>query len=202
MFGRPSSVAERSRYVYRPGRPTVPESVAVNAGPSAHHHGPRDDRRRRRQRGGRARRAGLGGWSFHLLGDGRLVYLYNLAGWRIDRIEAAVPGGRLTPGDHTLAMRFEPPAVELLVDGAVIGEGAVRRTAWSRLSLTGAGLTAGWSGDFSPCRRRLPGTVPVHGHAAPGGGGVRGTSRWSIQTPRPKRRSAPSSAGPLGQIPA
>ncbi len=26
----------------------------------------------------------------------------------------------------------------------------MKRTAWSRFSLTGAGLTAGWSPDFSP----------------------------------------------------
>jgi arylsulfatase len=47
-------------------------------------------------------------------------------------------------------MRFTPPAVELLVDGTVVGRGEVRRTAWARLSLTGAGLTAGWAQDFSP----------------------------------------------------
>jgi hypothetical protein len=32
----------------------------------------------------------------------------------------------------------------------VIGTGAVARTAWSRFSITGAGLTAGWAPDFSP----------------------------------------------------
>ena len=47
-------------------------------------------------------------------------------------------------------MRFEPPTVELLVDGEVVGAGEVTRTAWSRISLTGAGLTAGWATDFSP----------------------------------------------------
>jgi hypothetical protein len=93
----------------------------------------------------------LGGWSFHVLSGGRLVYVHNLAGWRSYRVEAELPrGGRLDPGDHTLAMRFEPPRVDLLVDGDVVGTGEVRRTVWSRFSLTGAGLTAGWSPDFSP----------------------------------------------------
>ena len=60
------------------------------------------------------------------------------------------PDGRLEPGDHTLAMRFDQPNVALLVDGEAVGTGEVRRTVWSRFSLTGAGLTAGWSPDFSP----------------------------------------------------
>jgi arylsulfatase len=91
----------------------------------------------------------LGGWSFHLLGDGRLVYVHNLAGWRVYRVEGAC-GDRLAPGDHELAMRFDPPTVTLLVDGAEVGRGDVKRTVWSRFSLTGAGLTAGWAPDFSP----------------------------------------------------
>ena len=90
----------------------------------------------------------LGGWSFHLLADGRLCYVHNLAGWRLYRVEADI--GRLAPGDHQLAFRFEGPAAALAVDGAVVTVGEVRRTAWSRLSITGAGLTAGWSPDFSP----------------------------------------------------
>jgi hypothetical protein len=73
--------------------------------------------------------------------------VHNLAGWRLYRVAAKMPWmGR---GVHTLAMRFEAPGVTLLIDGEVIGEGVVKRTLWSRFSLTGAGLTAGWSPDFS-----------------------------------------------------
>jgi len=36
------------------------------------------------------------------------------------------------------------------VDGEVAGAGEIPRTIWSRFSLTGAGLTAGWSPDYSP----------------------------------------------------
>ena len=90
----------------------------------------------------------LGGWSFHLLADGRLCYVHNLTGWREYRVDA--PIGRLSAGDHTLAVRFAPPRVELLVDGDVVGAGEIKRTLWSRLSLTGAGLTVGWSTELPP----------------------------------------------------
>ena len=91
----------------------------------------------------------LGGWSFHLLGDGRLVLRAQpgraggSTGWR--RRSAA-----WRPATTRSAFRFRPPAAELLVDGEVVGTGEVKRTVWSRFSLTGAGLTAGWSPDFSP----------------------------------------------------
>jgi arylsulfatase len=64
------------------------------------------------------------------------------------RVEAQI--GPLSPGEHRLAMRMVTPAVDLLVDGVVVGSGEVRRTAWTRFSLTGAGLTVGWSPDLSP----------------------------------------------------
>jgi hypothetical protein len=106
----------------------------------------------------------LGGWSFHLLGDGRLCYVHNLAGWRLYRVEADI--GRLEPGDHVLSFRFDPPAAELLVDGVVVGAGEIRRTVWSRFSLTGAGLTAGWAPDLSPAdgdyRGRFECTATLH----------------------------------------
>jgi hypothetical protein len=106
----------------------------------------------------------LGGWSFHLLADGRLCYVHNLAGWRLYRVEANI--GRLAPGDHVLAFRFTPPDAELLVDGEVVAAGEIRRTIWSRFSLTGAGLTAGWAPDFSPAdgdyRGRFECTAVLH----------------------------------------
>jgi len=153
VFERASSVRERARYTYWPGRAPVAESVAVNVRSRPH-----DITAHVTIPVGLATVEGvlavqgsvLGGWSFHLLADGRLVYVHNLAGWRIYRVEAGLPGGRLDPGNHTLSMRFDPPTVTLLVDGEVIGTGEVKRTVWSRFSLTGAGLTAGWSPDFSP----------------------------------------------------
>jgi arylsulfatase A-like enzyme len=153
VFERASSVRERARYTYWPGRSPVAESVAVNVRSRAHAitaHVTIPEGVATVEGVLAVQGSVLGGWSFHLLGDGRLAYVHNLAGWRVYRVEATVPGGRLAPGDHTLSMRFDPPTVELLVDGEVIGSGEVRRTVWSRFSLTGAGLTAGWSPDFSP----------------------------------------------------
>ena len=141
----------------------------------------------------------LGGWSFHLLGDGRPLQPGRLADrpdrgcgarWPVDA-RRSHPGDAVRAASRRAARRrrgdrrgcgaahgVEPPVADRgRAHGGVV---------WRLLSLPTA-----TTGDGS-----------VHGHAAPGGGGVPGTSRWSIQTPRPKRRSAPSSAGPLGQIPA
>jgi arylsulfatase len=150
VFDRPG-LAPRARYTYWPGRAPVPESVAVNVRGrphtiTAHVTIPAD---LDVIEGVLAVQGSvLGGWSFHLLADGHLCYVHNLAGWRLYRVEAAI--GRLAPGDHAVSFHFEGPAASLSVDGTVVGTGEVRRTAWSRFSITGAGLTAGWSPDFSP----------------------------------------------------
>jgi hypothetical protein len=151
VFERPGAVAPRARYTYWPGRMPVPESVAVNVRGRPHEitaHVTVPDGLDRLEGVLAVQGSVLGGWSFHLLADGRLVYVHNLAGWRLYRVEAQID--RLPPGDHTLGFRFDPPGAELLVDGGVVGSGEIRRTIWSRFSLTGAGLTAGWSPDFSP----------------------------------------------------
>lgn len=151
VFGRPPAVPPRATYLYRPGRAPVPETAAVNVRNRRHrvtaavtvHEGAPPPEGVLLVQG-----SVLGGWSFHLLGDGRLVYVHNLAGWRTYRVEAPVA---LAPGDHELAYHYEPDgSAALLVDGEVVGRGEVKRTAWSRFSLTGAGLTAGWSPDFGP----------------------------------------------------
>jgi arylsulfatase A-like enzyme len=167
VFERASTVAPRASYRYWPGRAPVPESVAVNVRGRAHTitaHVTVEPGTSVVEGALAVQGSVLGGWSFHLLGDGRLCYVHNLAGWRVYRVEA--PIGTLAPGDHVLAFRFTPPVAELLVDGAVVGVGEVRRTVWSRFSLTGAGLTAGWSPDFSPAdedyRGRFAFTATLH----------------------------------------
>jgi hypothetical protein len=111
----------------------------------------------------------LGGWSFHLLGDGRLCYVHNLSGWREQRIEGHV-GDRLTPGQHALRFAFTPGSDgarhrgKLLVDGEPIAEGDIARVTWSRFSITGAGLTVGWARDFSPADRDYRGPFRFTGH--------------------------------------
>ena len=151
VFGRTSSIPSRSQYTYWPGRSPVPENVAVNVRARAHTINayltvePETDV----LEGVLAVQGSvLGGWSFHLLADGRLCYVHNLLSWRLYRIEA--PLVSLAPGDHVLTFRFTPPQAELLVDGVVVASGEIRRSVWSRFSLTGAGLSAGWSPDFSP----------------------------------------------------
>ena len=91
VFGRPPSVAA-ARPVHRtgPGRAPVPESVAVNVRGRAHSitaHVTVPDGLDVVEGVLAVQGSVLGGWSFHLLGDGRLVYVHNLAGWR------HVPGG-------------------------------------------------------------------------------------------------------------
>jgi arylsulfatase len=167
VFGRPPSVAARARYTYWPGRPPVPEQVAVNVRGRPHTlsaHVTVEPGHGMPEGVLAVQGSVLGGWSFHLLAGGRLCYVHNLAGWRLDRIEA--PIGPLPPGDHVLGIRFAPPRLELVVDGTVVGAGEIRRTAWARLSLTGAGLTAGWAPDLSPAdgdyRGRFPFTGTLH----------------------------------------
>ncbi len=150
VFNRPSSVATRARYRYYPGRAPVPESVAVNTRNRAHTitaHITVPDRLGVVEGVLVVQGSVLGGWSFHVVG-GELVFVHNLAGFRLYRVATPLPV--LAAGDHTLAMRFDPPGVTMFVDGNEIGGGEVKRTLWSRLSLTGAGLTAGWAPDFSP----------------------------------------------------
>jgi arylsulfatase len=167
VFQRASSVAPRSRYTYWPGRAPVPEAVAVNVRGRPHTisaHITVEPGTEVVEGVLAVQGSVLGGWSFHLLGDGRLCYVHNLAGWRLYRVEASIEP--LEPGDHVLGFRFEPPHAELLVDGVVVGHGEVRRTVWSRFSLTGAGLTAGWAPDLSPAdldyRGRFELTATLH----------------------------------------
>jgi arylsulfatase len=166
VFERPSAVAPRARYRYWPGRMPVPESVAVNVRARAHEitaHLTVAPGSTEPLAGVLAVQGSvLGGWSFHVLADpARLVYVHNLAGWRLYRVEAQLDA--LAPGDHTLGFRFDPPHASLLVDGEVVGTGEINRTIWSRFSLTGAGLTAGWSPDYSPADEDYRGRYELTG---------------------------------------
>ena len=98
--------APRARYTYWPGRAPVPESVAVNVRVRPHAitaHVTVPDGLDVVEGVLAVQGSVLGGWSFHLLGDGRLVLRAQPG-----RL-AALPGrGRrsaaLAPGDHTLGV--------------------------------------------------------------------------------------------------
>jgi arylsulfatase len=170
VFGRPPAVPPRGRYVYRPDRAPVPENVAVNVKNRPHAITAYVEVDGRGPVAGVLAVQGsvLGGWSFHLLADGRLCYVHNLAGWRAYRIEGSV-GERLGPGAHALSFRFVPGTDGgahrgvLLVDGEEIAAGRIERATWSRFSLTGAGLTVGWAKDFSPADRDYRGSFRFTG---------------------------------------
>jgi arylsulfatase len=91
----------------------------------------------------------LGGWSFHVL-EGRLRYVNNFLGAEIHIIEARE---RLPVGPILVSFEFEPVETgsfhkggraRLFVDGSVVAEGIIERTAFSRYNITGGGLTCGW----------------------------------------------------------
>ncbi|HEX6394207.1 MAG TPA: arylsulfatase [Acidimicrobiales bacterium] len=91
----------------------------------------------------------LGGWSLHLL-EGRPRYVNNFLGAERHVIESSAV---LREGRHALSFEFEPLESSsfhcgghgrLSVDGVRVAEGRIERTAFSRYSITGGGLTCGW----------------------------------------------------------
>jgi arylsulfatase len=100
-----------------------------------------------------AQGSGLGGWSFYVA-DRRLAYVHNFVSLEEHRVRSDV---ELSPGRHHLGFQFERTGdhegtARLLVDGAVVGAGRIPRFTPTRFSLTGAGLTCGYS-DGLPVTR-------------------------------------------------
>ena len=78
--------------------------------------------------------------------DGRLRYVHNLYGKTIDVIESDRVIGA---GAHTLGFRYEKlddegGRAELLVDGEVVGAGAIPKFTPTSYNNTGAGLSCGY----------------------------------------------------------
>jgi arylsulfatase len=156
VFERPRPVAERRRYVYYPDRAAVPEEMAVNVRDRSH-----VIRATVEVPGGvpaegvlLAQGSGLGGWSFYLTA-GRPAYVHNFASLEEHRVEA---DERVPPGRHELAFRFERTAPHrgighLEVDGVEVASGPIPRFTLTKFSVTGAGLTCGYS-DGLPVTRR------------------------------------------------
>jgi arylsulfatase len=75
----------------------------------------------------------FGGWSLYLRDDGVPVYCYNLLGLHLTKVAGSAS---LTAGAHRIVMAFDYDGggpglggqVQLLVDGAQVGEGRLERT--------------------------------------------------------------------------
>ena len=159
VLARPPALPPRRRYVYYPGAPAVPEMVAANI--------------RNRDHLVRAeievpddgapvsgvlvaQGSGLGGWSLYMVG-GLPAYVHNFVSLEEHHVGADAGTPPLPPGRHEVAFRFTKTGElrgdgALLVDGEVVGRGPIPRFTPMRFSISGAGLTCGYS-DGAPVTR-------------------------------------------------
>ncbi len=144
---RPSRLRERTRYRYLPDGAPVPESVAVDTRNRSHVITVAVDVPESVTPNGVLLAMGcvLGGWSLHLL-DGRLRYVHNLYGKQLDVVTSDVV---IASGGHTLGFVYERTTDEggtgtLLVDGEVVGGGAIPKFTPTSFNNTNAGLTCGY----------------------------------------------------------
>ncbi len=131
---------DRSRYVFWPGGAPVPETITVNVRNRPHTVTVDAEVPPGAEGVLLAMGSVLGGWTLHVL-EGRLRYVHNYVGKELSVVSSpvAVPAGR-----HALGYSFEAGVGRLLIDGEVVGEGAVPRMTLVRYSITGAGLCCGW----------------------------------------------------------
>lgn len=144
---RPLSVAPRQRYDYYQDAAQVPELVAVNVKNRTH----RMVAEVTIPGGGAegvllSQGSLLGGWCFYLDG-GALHYVHNRAATAPDHLRGEV---HLAPGPHTLAFEYAKLGehrgrARLLADRDVVAEGTIEFFTPGRFSVTGAGVTCGYS---------------------------------------------------------
>jgi arylsulfatase len=137
----------RSRYVFWPGGAVVPESSTVNVRNRPHRITADVEVPDDTELEGvlLAMGTALGGWSFQLR-SGRLRYVHNYLGKELHLVTSAV---NVPAGTHSLAFAFDTVGDfsgtgRLLVDGQVVGEGAIPHVTPARYSITGGGITCGW----------------------------------------------------------
>jgi arylsulfatase A-like enzyme len=143
----PNKILDRNRYRYVPFGAPVPQSIAVDVRNRSHEMTATVEVPEGATPEGVLLAMGcvLGGWSFQVLG-GRVRYLHNLYGKTIDVIESDRVIGA---GAHTLGFRYEKlddegGRAELLVDGDVVGAGAIPKFTPTSYNNTGAGLSCGY----------------------------------------------------------
>jgi arylsulfatase A-like enzyme len=155
VVDRPLSVPPRARYTYYAGAAQVPEVVAPNVRNRSH------TITAEVELPGEgvllAQGSGLGGWCFSITG-GRLTYTHNIGGIEQHDVVADVP---LPHGRHALTFRFERTGEHrgtglLLVDGVEAARAELPRFTPGRFSLTGAGVTCGYSGNLPVAMSTVP----------------------------------------------
>jgi arylsulfatase A-like enzyme len=145
VFERPSSLPQRSTYVYYPGALAVPEPAAVNVRNRSHRISAHVVVGSDPVEGVLlALGSRLGGWTFFIKEE-RLYYVHNYVGLEETAISADCS---LTQGPHTLGFAFSKTGEHrgvgaLLVDGAEIARGEIAHFTPVRFSLHGAGLSCG-----------------------------------------------------------
>ena len=157
---RPLSVPDRQRYDYYQDAAPVPELVAVNVKNRNHrmvaHVTVAPD-----GAGAEgvllAQGSLLGGWCFYLSRDA-LHHVHNRAATAPDHLRGDV---RLEPGSHVLTFEYAKDGehrgrTRLLADHEVIAEGAIEFFTPGRFSVTGAGLTCGYSNGLPVTDDILP----------------------------------------------
>ncbi len=147
VFERPTGVPDRDHYEYFADAASVPEVVAVNVRNRSHRITAEVEVPASGVEGViLAQGSGLGGWALYVV-NGALRYVHNYVGLERCTISSKAALG---PGPHTLAFTFIKSADHrgrgaLYVDGARVAEAEIPRFTPNRFSLTGAGLTCGYS---------------------------------------------------------
>ena len=141
------SVPPRHRYVYYPGAAQVPELMSVNVKNRTHRVVARVELADGDAEGVLISQGSLlGGWCLYVK-DGSLHYVHNRAATGLDQLSAKVPLGA---GSHEWTFEFAKTGehggrIRLVADGSVLAEGAIDQFTVGRFSLTGAGITCGYS---------------------------------------------------------
>jgi arylsulfatase len=144
---RPLSVPHRKRYVYYPDAAPVPELVAVNVKNRTHRIEAHVTVPEQGAEGVLLSQGSLlGGWCFYVA-NGALHYVHNRAATQPDHLHGAAA---LDPGPHTLAFEFAKAGEHrgralLLADGRIVAEGTIAHFTPGRFSVTGVGVTCGYS---------------------------------------------------------
>ncbi len=149
--GRPRAIPPRDRVVLRAGAAAMPEDTAPHLKQRPHRIAASIELPAAGAEGVLVAQGGrFGGFSFYVQG-GRLHYTANFAG--IERTTLSSPAP-LPPGRHVVGVDLTPGGgfgmrVTLHVDGALVGEVEVPRTAPFRFALAGEGLCCGFD-DGTP----------------------------------------------------